>query len=73
MPITASTVRWRLYAPKAEQIKELQEGMAQSWHLEKNKPFQSFELSNNNAEIRRIRGRIEQLKQHEENPCGLGV
>ena len=49
-----------------EQIKELQEGMAQSWHLEKNKPFQSFELSNNNAEIRRIRGRIEQLKQHEE-------
>ena len=52
---------------KPEQIKELQEGMAQSWHLEKNKPFQSFELSNNNAEIRRIRGRIEQLKQHEEN------
>ena len=51
---------------KLEQIKELQEGMAQSWHLEKNKPFQSFELSNNNAEIRRIRGRIEQLKQHEE-------
>ena len=51
---------------KPEQIKELQEGMAQSWHLEKNKPFQSFELSNNNAEIRRIRGRIEQLKQHEE-------
>lgn len=51
---------------KPEQIKELQEGMAQSWHLEKNKPFQSFELSNNNAEIRRIRGRIEQLKQHED-------
>jgi len=51
---------------KPEQIKKLQEGMAQSWHLEKNKPFQSFELSNNNAEIRRIRGRIEQLKQHEE-------
>lgn len=51
---------------KPEQIKELQEGIAQSWHLEKNKPFQSFELSNNNAEIRRIRGRIEQLKQHEE-------
>ena len=51
---------------KPEQVKELQEGMAQSWHLEKNKPFQSFELSNNNAEIRRIRGRIEQLKQHEE-------
>ena len=51
---------------KPEQIKELQEGMAQSWHLEKNKPFQSFELSNNNAEIRRIRGRIEQLNQHEE-------
>ncbi len=51
---------------KPEQIKELQEGMAQSWHLDKSKPFQSFELSNNNAEIRRIRGRIEQLKQHED-------
>ena len=51
---------------KPEQIKELQEGMAQSWHLEKNKPFQSFVLSNNNAEIGRIRGRIEQLKQHDE-------
>lgn len=50
---------------KPEQIKELQDGMAQSWHLEKNKPFQSFELSNNNAEIRRIRERIEGLKKHE--------
>ena len=50
---------------KPEQIKELQEGMAQSWHLEKNKPFQTFELTNNNAEIRRTRARIEELKQHE--------
>ena len=39
--------------------------MKSSWHLEP-KPFQSFELSNNNAEIRRTRARIEELKRHEE-------
>lgn len=47
------------------QIKALQQDMKSSWHLEP-KPFQSFELSNNNAEIRRTRARIEELKRHEE-------
>lgn len=48
-----------------KQIKALQQDMKSSWHLEP-KPFQSFELSNNNAEIRRTRARIEELKRHEE-------
>ena len=48
-----------------KQIKALQQDMKSSWHLEP-KPFQSYELSNNNAEIRRTRGRIEELKRHEE-------
>lgn len=48
-----------------KQIKALQQDMKSSWHLEP-KPFQSYELSNNNAEIRRTRARIEELKRHEE-------
>lgn len=48
-----------------KQIKALQQDMKSSWHLEP-KPFQSFELSNNNAEIRRTRARIEELKRHVE-------
>ena len=39
--------------------------MASSWHYEK-KPFQSWQLSNNNAEIRRLKGRIEELTRHKE-------
>lgn len=49
-----------------EQIDKLKAGMAQSWHLDKSRPYQSFVLSNNNAEIRRIRARIEQVRQHED-------
>lgn len=48
-----------------KQIQALQQDMKSSWHLEP-KPFQSFELSNNNAEIRRTRARIEELKRHGE-------
>ena len=48
-----------------KQIKALQQDMKSSWHLEP-KPFQSYELSNNNAEIRRTRARIEELKRHGE-------
>ena len=48
-----------------KQIKALQQDMKSSWHLEP-KPFQSFELSNNNAEIRRTRARSEELKRHGE-------
>ena len=49
-----------------EQIDKLKADMAQSWHLDKSRPYQSFVLSNNNAEIRRIRARIEQVRQHED-------
>ena len=49
-----------------EQITKLQQEMAQSWHLDKSRPYPAYMLSNNNAEIRRIRGRIEQVRQHEE-------
>ena len=47
-----------------EQLAELKRDMAQSWHLDKSRPFQSYAISNNNAEIRRTRERIESLKQH---------
>lgn len=49
-----------------EQISKLQQEMSQSWHLDKIRPYPAYMLSNNNAEIRRIRGRIEQVRQHEE-------
>ena len=49
-----------------EQITNLQQEMSQSWHLDKSRPYPAYMLSNNNAEIRRIRGRIEQVRQHEE-------
>ena len=49
-----------------EQITKLQQEMAQSWHLDKSRPYPAYMLSNNNAEIRRIRGRIEQVRQHED-------
>ena len=42
----------------SEQITKLQQEMAQSWHLDKSRPYPAYMLSNNNAEIRRIRGRI---------------
>ena len=32
---------------------ELQQEMAQSWHLDKSRPYPAYMLSNNNAEIRR--------------------
>ena len=49
-----------------EQITKLQQEMSQSWHLDKSRPYPAYMLSNNNAEIRRIRGRIEQVRYHEE-------
>ena len=56
-----------------EQIIKLQQEMAQSWHLDKSRPYPAYMLSNNNAEIRRIRGRIEQVRQHEDtNFAGWG-
>ena len=48
-----------------ENIENLKADMASGWHYE-NKPFQSWELSNNNAEIRRVRQRIESLTRANE-------
>ena len=46
-------------------IENLKADMASGWHYEK-KPFQSWQLSNNNAEIRRLKGRSEELTRHKE-------
>ena len=48
-----------------DNIENLKADMASGWHYEK-KPFQSWELSNNNAEIRRVRQRIESLTRASE-------
>lgn len=49
----------------AEQIEEAKASMARDWRVNC-MPFQSWELSNNNANIRRIRERIEALKKEQE-------
>lgn len=49
----------------AVQREKLEASMAQSWHPEK-KPFASYVLANNSAEIRRIKSRIKELKYHAE-------
>ena len=48
-----------------ENLEKLKAAMVSGWHYEK-KPFQSWELSNNNAEIRRIRQRIDSLTRAKE-------
>ncbi|WP_415270829.1 hypothetical protein [Hominibacterium faecale] len=47
-----------------EQIEKLKADMSSQWHLE-DKPFASWALSNNNANIRRIKARIENLTRKE--------
>ena len=49
-----------------ENIEKLKSKMEQSWHLDKSRPLQSFALSNNNAEIRRVKERIADLSRREE-------
>ena len=39
--------------------------MSSQWHIE-DKPYPSWALSNNNAEIRRIKGRIAELTRKQE-------
>ena len=49
-----------------EQAEKLKADMAQSWHLDKSKPYSAYLLSNNNANIRRVRQRIEELSNRSE-------
>lgn len=48
-----------------EQIETLKTDMLNNWHFE-DKPFESFALSNNSAEIRRIKERIKSLSKQKE-------
>ena len=48
-----------------EEIEALKVDMAQSWHMQ-GRPYPSWQLSNNNAEIRRIKARIETLTRQRE-------
>lgn len=45
-------------------IRKLQADMASTWHLE-DKPFASYALSNNNANIKRVRERIAELEKRQ--------
>ena len=49
----------------AESIEKMKSEMSSQWHIE-DKPYPSWALSNNNAEIRRIKGRIAELTKKQE-------
>ena len=56
-----------------DQIERLKSDMAASWRSSP-KPFESYQLTNNNAEIRRVKARIEELsKRAEQTFSGWGV
>ena len=56
-----------------EQLEKLKADMASSWHLG-DKPFATWALSNNSAEIRRVKDRIKSLSQQKEiGFSGLGI
>ena len=46
-----------------ENIEKLKADMSRSWRGENAKPFEAYALSNNNAEIRRVKSRIQDLTQ----------
>lgn len=48
-------------------IEKLKTDMAQGWHWG-DKPYMPFQLSNNSAEIRRLKARIESLTRKEQTP-----
>ena len=49
----------------AERIEAMKAEMSSQWHIQ-DKPYPSWALSNNNAEIRRIKGRIAELTKKQE-------
>ncbi|EOS39388.1 hypothetical protein C808_01809 [Lachnospiraceae bacterium M18-1] len=49
----------------AESIEKMKSEMSSQWHIE-DKPYPSWALSNNNAEIRRVKGRIAELTKKQE-------
>ena len=49
----------------AERIEAMKADMSSQWHID-DKPYPSWALSNNNAEIRRIKGRIAELTRKQE-------
>ncbi len=49
----------------AERIEAMKADMSSQWHIE-DKPYPSWALSNNNAEIRRVKGRIAELTKKQE-------
>ena len=51
-----------------EQAEKLKADMAQSWHLDKSKPYPAYLLSNNNANINRIKKRLELAKRMKATP-----
>ena len=51
----------------AERIEKMKAEMSSQWHIE-DKPYPSWALSNNNAEIRRVKGRIAELTKKQETP-----
>lgn len=52
-------------ALSTERIEAMKEEMSSQWHIQ-DKPYPSWALSNNNAEIRRIKGRIAELTKKQE-------
>ena len=49
----------------AERIEAMKAEMSSQWHIQ-DKPYPSWALSNNNAEIRRVKGRIAELTKKQE-------
>lgn len=54
-----------------EVIRKIKIDMKSSWRFS-DKPFESYTLSNQNAEIRRLRGRIEELRKQKTEPPPAG-